>query len=63
MTIGSAITWSDRGVGREPRRRHRHDPALDMIHRGRPTPPVGVRTLWAMYIVLFVGSALQWLLK
>lgn len=67
MTTGSAtmlsITWGERGAVREPHRRHRGDPALDMTHRGRPSPPVGVRTLWAMYLVLFVGAALQWLLQ
>lgn len=71
MTTGSAsatatmlsITWGDGGAIREPRRHERSDPALDMIHRGRPSPPVGVLTLWAMYLVLFVGTALQWLLQ
>lgn len=36
------------------------DPALDAVARGRPDGPIGIRTYWAMCLVLFLGSALQW---
>ncbi len=33
----------------------------DGTARGRPPAPIGVGTLWAMYLVVFGGSAVQWL--
>ncbi len=35
----------------------------DETARGRPPAPIGVATLWAMYLVVFSGSAVQWLLS
>lgn len=48
---------------REARPRPPPDPALDRTAWARPPGPIGVHTLWAMYLVLFVGSALQWILQ
>ena len=60
-------------VGAIPRERphrmylpqRRYEPRVASISddtaMGRPPAPIGVGTLWAMYLVVFGGSAVQWL--
>lgn len=64
-----SITWSGEAVNVTRRRARHSEPARDLdaamgrTAQGRPPGAVGVQTLWAMYLVLFVGSGLQWLLQ
>lgn len=58
MSISWNEAWADARTGG---RHVRNERRFGRVRGGRPPGAVGVRTLWAMYIVLFVGSGLQWL--
>lgn len=61
VTMSAWYAWTNGRTSDRARNRRRRNVTFGQTANGRPPGAVGVHTVWLMYIVLFVGSALQWL--